>query len=155
MALLDDFRSAKGAEFRHGKHTGCLRGTHGPVLDGIELWAGDFCQHSIYWLNGLTGTGKSTIAKTIAERLFADGRLGASFCSGTLRTGGTLRSYSQPWPPNLHTHTPNFGHSSSHQCSQTQTLPMNHYMVRWRSSQVVLTSPIVPSPLGDHCPRIP
>jgi len=33
-------------------------------------------------LNGLAGTGKSTIAKTIAERLFADGRLGASFfCS--------------------------------------------------------------------------
>jgi hypothetical protein len=33
-------------------------------------------------LNGLAGTGKSTIAKTIAERLFADGQLGASFfCS--------------------------------------------------------------------------
>jgi len=33
-------------------------------------------------LNGLAGTGKSTIAKTIAERLFADNLLGASFfCS--------------------------------------------------------------------------
>ena len=33
-------------------------------------------------MNGLAGTGKSTIAQTIAERLFADGRLGASFfCS--------------------------------------------------------------------------
>jgi hypothetical protein len=33
-------------------------------------------------LNGLAGTGKSTIAKTIAERLFANGQLGASFfCS--------------------------------------------------------------------------
>jgi hypothetical protein len=33
-------------------------------------------------LNGLAGTGKSTIAKTISERLFADGQLGASFfCS--------------------------------------------------------------------------
>jgi len=82
MALLHNFRSAKGAEFRHGKRTGCLKGTRGAVLDGIELWAGDFDQHSIYWLNGLAGTGKSTIAKTIAERLFAGGRLGASFfCS--------------------------------------------------------------------------
>ena len=36
----------------------------------------------VYWLNGLAGTGKSTIAQTIAERTFADGRLGASFfCS--------------------------------------------------------------------------
>ena len=36
----------------------------------------------VYWLNGLAGTGKSTIAQTIAERIFIDGRLGASFfCS--------------------------------------------------------------------------
>ena len=33
-------------------------------------------------MNGLAGTGKSTIAQTIAERTFADGHLGASFfCS--------------------------------------------------------------------------
>jgi len=33
-------------------------------------------------LNELAGTGKSTIAKTIADRLFADNQLGASFfCS--------------------------------------------------------------------------
>ena len=48
----------------------------------IELWARDFDKPPVYWLNGLAGTGKSTIAQTIAERLFADGRLGASFfCS--------------------------------------------------------------------------
>ena len=42
----------------------------------------DFDKSSVYWLNGLAGTGKSTIAKTVAERLFADGQLGASFfCS--------------------------------------------------------------------------
>ena len=42
----------------------------------------DFNSSPVYWLNGLAGTGKSTIAKTIAERLFAAGRLGASFfCS--------------------------------------------------------------------------
>ena len=42
----------------------------------------DFGKPPVYWLNGLAGTGKSTIAQTIAERTFADGRLGASFfCS--------------------------------------------------------------------------
>ena len=36
----------------------------------------------VYWLNGLAGTGKTTVAQTIAERTFADGQLGASFfCS--------------------------------------------------------------------------
>ena len=42
----------------------------------------DFKKSPVYWLNGLAGTGKSTIAQTTAERMFADGRLGASFfCS--------------------------------------------------------------------------
>ena len=51
-------------------------------MDEIELWTRDFNKPPVYWLNGLAGTGKSTIAQTIAERAFADGRLGASFfCS--------------------------------------------------------------------------
>ena len=52
------------------------------MLDEIERWIEDFKRSPIFWLNGLAGTGKSTIAQTIAERLFAEGRLGASFfCS--------------------------------------------------------------------------
>jgi len=82
MAVLNNFRSANGAEYRHGERKGCLKGTRGAVLNGIELWARDFDRSPVYWLNGLAGTGKSTIARTIADRLFADGRLGASFfCS--------------------------------------------------------------------------
>ena len=51
-------------------------------MDEIKLWTEDPDGLPIYWLNGLAGTGKSTIAQTVAERLFADGRLGASFfCS--------------------------------------------------------------------------
>ena len=80
--VLNNFHSANGAEFRHGERKGCLKGTRGAVLNTIELWARDFNKSPVYWLNGLAGTGKSTIAKTIAERLFADGQLGASFfCS--------------------------------------------------------------------------
>ena len=46
----------------------------------------------VYWLNGLAGTGKSTIAQTIAERIFADGRLGASFfCSRDFKDRRNLR----------------------------------------------------------------
>jgi len=51
-------------------------------MNRIELWIRDFDKPPVYWLNGLAGTGKSTIAQTIAERTFADGHLGASFfCS--------------------------------------------------------------------------
>ncbi|KAF9644549.1 hypothetical protein BDM02DRAFT_3121687 [Thelephora ganbajun] len=74
-SVLDNFRCAQGAET-------CLRGTRTAILDEIELWTRDFDKPAIYWLNGLAGTGKSTIAQTIAERVFADGQLGASFfCS--------------------------------------------------------------------------
>ena len=59
-----------------------MKGTRGAALDEIELWAKDFGKPPVYWLNGLAGTGKSAIAQTTAERMFADGRLGASFfCS--------------------------------------------------------------------------
>ena len=48
----------------------------------IECWAKDPKKPPVFWLNGLAGTGKTTIAKSIAERMFADGCLGASFfCS--------------------------------------------------------------------------
>ena len=51
-------------------------------MDEIQSWTCDFDKSPVYWLNGLAGTGKSTIAQTIAEKLFADGQLGASFfCS--------------------------------------------------------------------------
>ena len=62
-------------------------------MDKIELWTRDFDEPPIYWLNGLAGTGKSTIAQTIAERTFADGRLGASFfCSRDFEDRRSLQS---------------------------------------------------------------
>jgi NACHT domain len=36
-------------------------------------------ERCIFWLNGLAGTGKSTIARTVARRFFEQKRLGASF----------------------------------------------------------------------------
>ena len=44
-------------------------------------------------MNGLAGTGKTAIAQTVAERLFADGNLGASFfCSRDFEDRSDLRS---------------------------------------------------------------
>ena len=80
--MLNSCRRARGAHFGYGDRQGCLKGTREAVLDGIESWSRDSDTSPVYWLNGLAGTGKSTIAQTIAERIFADGRLGASFfCS--------------------------------------------------------------------------
>ena len=71
-----------GAHFGYGDRQGCLKGTREAVLDEIESWSKDLNLSPVYRLNGLAGTGKSTIAQTIAECLFAYGRLGAPFfCS--------------------------------------------------------------------------
>ena len=80
--MLNNCRRAHGAGYQHGDRRGCLRGTRETVLSEIELWAEDFNGSPVFWLNGLAGTGKSTIAQTVSERIFANGLLGGSFfCS--------------------------------------------------------------------------
>ena len=70
------------AGYHCGNREGCLRGTRKGVLWEIERWLTDEQNQCVFWLNGLAGTGKSTIAQTFAETSFADGWLGASFfCS--------------------------------------------------------------------------
>ena len=45
-------------------------------------WANDLQDRHLFWLNGLAGTGKSTIAQTFSEMVAKTGDLGASFfCS--------------------------------------------------------------------------
>ena len=82
LSVLNSCRRAPGAGYQHGDREGCLRGTRETVLDGVELWTKDFNKSPVSWLNGLAGTGKSTIAQTVSERAFADGLLEHRFfCS--------------------------------------------------------------------------
>src|SRR6266480_687438 len=57
----------------------CLPDTRVNLLQEIYDWADRQDEHFIFWLSGLAGTGKSTIARTVARRYFEQGRLGASF----------------------------------------------------------------------------
>jgi len=78
--------------YQYDKSKGCLKGTHQAILNSIELWAMDPTKPPIYCLSGQAGTGKSTIARTIAARLFADGRLGATFfCSKDFKDQRSLQ----------------------------------------------------------------
>ena len=80
--MLNSCRRAEAAEYCHGHRRGCLKGTRDTVLHEIESWVNGSKKSTVFWLNGLAGTGKSTIAQTVAERLFAENGLGASFfCS--------------------------------------------------------------------------
>jgi hypothetical protein len=57
----------------------CTPGTRVALLENLLTWATASDSPCLFWLNGLAGTGKSTIARTLCERLNDRGLLGASF----------------------------------------------------------------------------
>jgi hypothetical protein len=69
-----------------------MKGTRRDVLSLLENWLKGGQKEHVFWLNGLAGTGKSTIAQTFAEIGFMDGQLGASFfCSRDFSDRNNLR----------------------------------------------------------------
>ena len=81
------------ASYRCSNRQRCLRGTREDLFREVERWSIGEQDQRIFWLNGLAGTGKSTIAQTIAETSFADGKLGASFfCSRDFGDRSNLRA---------------------------------------------------------------
>jgi hypothetical protein len=57
----------------------CLPNTRTELLHEIYKWADGQDKRGIFWLNGLAGAGKSTIARTVARKYFDQKHLGASF----------------------------------------------------------------------------
>src|SRR5689334_22215431 len=57
----------------------CLHDTRVDLLREINIWLDGSDERFIFWLNGLAGTGKSTIARTIARQSFEKYQLGATF----------------------------------------------------------------------------
>lgn len=79
---LDRLPIADGAEFgsyadQHEEF--CLPGTRTKLLSQISEWAESLDGKYIFWLNGMAGTGKSTIARTVAESFRDKEQLGATF----------------------------------------------------------------------------
>jgi hypothetical protein len=73
---------ATGASFdsHNQEHNArCLPNTRTELLDQITKWADDKDSKPIFWLSGMAGTGKSTIARTIAHSFASHDQLGASF----------------------------------------------------------------------------
>jgi hypothetical protein len=66
----------------------CLADTRVDLLKQLMAWADKPHDKCIFWLNGMAGTGKSTIARTVARTFYDQDRLGASFFFS--RGGGDL-----------------------------------------------------------------
>jgi tetratricopeptide (TPR) repeat protein len=57
----------------------CLPGTRTKLLADVATWMKDPSAVSIYWLTGAAGTGKTTVAQSVADMAKEHGCLGASF----------------------------------------------------------------------------
>ena len=92
LALLKDSDHTANAGHLCRNRQGCLKGTRKEVLKDIQHWFTNEGGRRVFWLNGLAGTGKSTVAQSFAETTFENGKLGASFSvHRTLRTATTPR----------------------------------------------------------------
>ncbi|KAE9391068.1 hypothetical protein BT96DRAFT_1024263 [Gymnopus androsaceus JB14] len=70
------------ASFKSEHHSSCLDGTRTGILEMLMDWAKDPHSQPIFWLSGIAGTGKSTIAQSFCESLEKHNLLGGSFfCS--------------------------------------------------------------------------
>ncbi|KAK7582831.1 hypothetical protein V3481_012129 [Fusarium oxysporum f. sp. vasinfectum] len=79
---LDMLPVAVGASFdSHAEEHNptCLPNTREELLKEIDSWIVDPNSKIIFWLNGMAGTGKSTISRTVARSRSKQGDLGASF----------------------------------------------------------------------------
>jgi hypothetical protein len=67
VALLDRLQPVKSAfHDAHGAAPACLKGTRTKLLDEIATWVADPSAKLVYWLTGVAGTGKTTIAQSVA-----------------------------------------------------------------------------------------
>ncbi|KAF2732552.1 hypothetical protein EJ04DRAFT_469956, partial [Polyplosphaeria fusca] len=74
----------------------CLPNTRTDLLKTIADWANNKDGKPIFWLCGMAGTGKSTIARTAAKAFTKTGQLGASFFfkKGERERGNASRFFS-------------------------------------------------------------
>ena len=79
MAKLPVVKGASFDSYIEEYNATCLANTRVEIQQQIMEWAERRDGKHIFWLSGMAGTGKSTIARTAAQTLADQGRLGASF----------------------------------------------------------------------------
>ncbi|KAF5330196.1 hypothetical protein D9611_010572 [Ephemerocybe angulata] len=81
--LLKKLGSIDGGEYNNPERgSECVPGTRLSLLSMLLAWAEDQLSPHLFWLNGLAGTGKTAVAKTLCSKLKERGLLGAThFCT--------------------------------------------------------------------------
>ena len=78
LSTLPYARGAPFDSYVHQYEPQCVPDTRVALLNQLQEWNNDH-KRCIFWLSGMAGTGKSTIARTIAYKFYEQKSLGASF----------------------------------------------------------------------------
>ncbi|CAH0058448.1 unnamed protein product [Clonostachys solani] len=81
-SILDRIPYAQDAAYNsrvEDRNPTCHPQTRSGILSDIRKWIDDPHAKSIFWLNGMAGTGKSTLSRTVARSLAQTRSLAASF----------------------------------------------------------------------------
>ncbi|KAF4613911.1 hypothetical protein D9613_008174 [Agrocybe pediades] len=87
QALLRTLKSVDDARYNSGysttvKRRGCTASTREQILKDLRAWVNDSNGSKVFWMNGMAGTGKTTILYSFCEWLEDENRLaGNFFCS--------------------------------------------------------------------------
>lgn len=63
-AVLERLGHIVGAEFKHEDRQGCTAGTRVSLLVDCLSWAAAADSSHVFWVNGMAGTGKTTVMET-------------------------------------------------------------------------------------------
>ena len=81
-AAFDRLPLAEGAAFdshAEEEYSTCLPDTRVELLDQVTQWIDNPSSKTVFWLNGMAGTGKSTISRTVARIRDESGGIVTSF----------------------------------------------------------------------------
>jgi hypothetical protein len=119
------------------------------VLFEIRKWTTQQDQRSLFWVNGQAGTGKSTIARTVARHCRDEGTLGASFFFS--RGGGDVgnaQKFVTSIARQLAYHVPFFGEHICGAIQQERDIANHSIADLW--NRLIMQS--LPKLQGTSCP---
>ncbi|KAB5591856.1 Vegetative incompatibility protein HET-E-1 [Ceratobasidium theobromae] len=105
MSLLGGLSAVTDAKYNSSysttiKRHGCTAETREKVQDDLQKWVQDPNGAKVFWMSGMAGTGKTTLAYSLCEWLEMNNQFGASFfCS---RTSSSCSDFSRIVPTIAH-----------------------------------------------------
>ncbi|KDN33509.1 hypothetical protein RSAG8_13402, partial [Rhizoctonia solani AG-8 WAC10335] len=122
------------------KRRRCAEGTREAELERLKGWVRNPSAEPIYWINGMAGTGKTTIAYTLCDDLDKTDELAASFfCTRLLPECRAIRLII----PAIAYQLAQFSYPFRHALSKViQSDPMAHTRGLERQFQALITSPL-------------